>query len=56
MARYYIQESAKSKLCDIAKEKLNLLLLKLFKIVKKSDGAENEPAILSSTFLEMRVF
>ena len=42
--RYYFQENDNRKLCDILEEKLNLLLCKLLKVVKKSDGTETDPA------------
>ena len=54
--RNYFQENENRKLCDIPEEKLNLLLCKVFKLVKKLDGRESEPAILFLTLLELKRF
>ena len=41
---YYFQENENKKLCGKLEEKLNLLLCKRLKVVKKLDGTETDPA------------
>ena len=45
--RFCVRENENRELCDIPEEELNLLLCKFFKRLKKLDGTEYEPGILT---------